>query len=256
MSIYFIAKKLLGTLLSPPLLYWLPIVAGLVLLRRWPRTGNSLLWGGVALGLFLCTPATVQLIAAPLEIHPTIDEPEAKRAQAIVILGGGQRRMNPEYDGSPSVNRLTLERLRFGAQLARNTDLPILVSGGAPTGITPEAELMGRALTVDFRTPPKWVEGASLDTSENAKFSAELLRGVKIERIALVTHAAHMRRAVEEFRAQGLEVIPAPMGFMSDGTLGEEFFDWLPNNSSAYTGWYAMHEWLGIGAQKLRFLSR
>ncbi|MFT3734201.1 MAG: YdcF family protein [Rhodocyclaceae bacterium] len=229
---------------------------GLILQRRWKRTGLSLTWGGVVLGLFLCTPATVQLITAPLETHPPIDEPDAKRAQAIVILGGGQRRANPEYDGKPTVNRITLERVRFGAQLARMTGLPILVSGGAPTGTTPEAELMGRVLTIDFRQPPQWVEAGSLDTSENAVNSAAMLRGFKIERIALVTHAAHMRRAVEEFRAQGLEVIPAPMGFMGDGTLGEEFFDYLPNNTSAYTGWYAMHEWLGIGVQKIRFAFR
>jgi uncharacterized SAM-binding protein YcdF (DUF218 family) len=256
MSLAFIAKKLLGTLLSPPLLYWLPILIGLIAMRRWPRTGKTLAWGGLAIGLFLTSPPTVQLITAPLERHATIDEADAKRAQAIVILGGGQRRANPEYDGGPSVNRLTLERLRFGAQLARATGLPILVSGGAPTGVTAEGTLMARALSVDFKQPAKWIEAASLDTTQNAKYSVALLRGVKIERIALVTHAAHMRRAVAEFEAEGIEVIPAPMGFMGDGTLGEEFFDYFPSNTSSYTGWYAVHEWLGILAQKIRFAFR
>ena len=32
----------------------------------------------------------------------------------------------------------------------------------------------------------------------------------------------------------------------------EEFFDFIPNMSSAYTGWFALHEWVGLAAQKIR----
>ena len=162
------------------------------------------------------------------------------------------RRFNEEFGGHATVNRLTLERVRYGARLARQTKLPVLLSGGAPTGSIPESVLMAETFKTDFGLQAKWVEIRSLDTEDNAVYSAEILKKAGISRVALVTHAAHMRRAVGEFEAAGLQVVPAPLSFMSDGPRGEEFFDYLPNMSSAYTGWYAMHEWIGILAQKIR----
>ena len=46
-----------------------------------------------------------------------------------MILGGGLRRSAPEYGGD-TLGRLTLERLRYGAMLAKRTGLPVMVSGG------------------------------------------------------------------------------------------------------------------------------
>ena len=54
---------------------------------------------------------------------------DAADAEAIVILGGGTRRNAPEYGGD-TLGRLTLERVRYGAQVAKLTALPVLVTGG------------------------------------------------------------------------------------------------------------------------------
>ncbi|HSD39200.1 MAG TPA: YdcF family protein [Rhodocyclaceae bacterium] len=249
----FVAKKWISLLLIPPALPFFITASGLLLLRFKPRTGKTLAWGGLLLWLFICTPFGTELMTAPLEIYPAITPKQLTEVQAIVILAGGQRHTNEEFDGGPTVNRLTLERVRYGARLARQTTLPVLVAGGAPTGLNPESTLMAETLKTDFGIAAKWMETRSLDTEQNALNSAEILKKAGISRIALVTHAAHMRRAVGEFEAAGLTVTPAPLSFMSDGPRGEEFFDYWPNMSSAYTGWYAMHEWLGIAAQKLRF---
>ena len=247
----FLLKKFLSVVLLPPLLPLLFIVGGLLFYRRHPRAAKTLAWGGVLLSLLLMTPAGVDLLSAPLERVPVLQTADLQRAQAIVILGGGQRLNMPEY-GSPVPNRLTLERLRYGARLARQSGLPVLVSGGAAPGKASEAAAMARSLREDFHIEPRWLEGKSLDTVGNAKFSAAMLHVAGIHRIVLVTHAAHMRRAMNEFAAQGFDVIPAPTGFFSGSSAGSVFSDFLPSAAAAYAGWYSLHEWLGLLAQSVR----
>ena len=111
---------------------------------------------------------------------------------------------------------------------------------------------MARSLREDFHIEPRWQEAQSPDTKRNAEFSAVMLRAAGIQRIVLVTHAAHMRRAMNEFAAQGLEVIPAPTAFFSDVSEGTEFSDFLPSATAAYAGWYTLHEWLGLLRQWMR----
>lgn len=243
----FWAKKTVALLILPPLGPLLLTVAGLALLGRRPRLGKTLAWVGVAATLLLSTPASVGLLLKGLEQTPVLDLDAARSAKAIVILGGGQRRHAPEFGGA-AVNRLSLERVRYGARLARRTGLPILVSGGAPTAEIPEALLMKDALERDFGLKVAWTESASRDTRDNARHSAAILKEAGIGRILLVTHAAHMPRAAAEFRAVGLEVIPAPTAWLGGPGGNEEVLDFLPSASAAYAGWFAVHEWLGRAA--------
>ncbi len=252
----FWLKKLISALILPPALPLLLTVAGLLFIGRRPRLGRALAWGGVALTLLLTTPVGVAWILRDLEPAEALAPEMAAEAGAIVIVGAGRRSHAPEFGGE-TVNRLALERLRYGARLARETGLPILVSGGAPTGDVPEAELMRETLETDFVVPVRWLETASLDTRDNARFSAVTLKAAGIDTILLVTHAAHMKRTREAFELAGLHVIPAPTGWLGGGgghaNSADEQPAWklLPNQSAAYAGWYAMHEWVGLLAYRL-----
>lgn len=249
----FWLKKLIAAFVLPPLLPIALTVLGLLLLGRHRRLGLTFAWSGVALGLLLTTPLTVGWLLAPLEPARTISMEAARSAQAIVILGAGRRSNAMEFGGD-TVNGLALERLRYGARLARELQLPVLVSGGAPTGKVPEAVLMSTALREDFDITTRWVEAASLDTRDNARYSAELLRAAGIKRIVLVTHATHMRRSQVEFEAQGLEVVIAPTAWLGRGPGAAEVDQvWpsLPSAGAAYAGWYALHEWIGLLAYRL-----
>jgi len=198
------------------------------------------------------TPAVVMQLAAALQAVPPVDLAAAKGAQAIVILGAGRNLAAPEYGGA-SAGRMVLERLRYCARLSRQTGLPVLVTGGAPNDSGPsEAALMRSALEEDFQVPVRWVEDQSADTRDNARFSARLLSAAGVKRVVLVTHAMHMRRAVGEFSAAGLEVVPAPTGYYDGGRDDSGFKYWLPNSAAAQFGWFACHEWLGLLAQRLR----
>ncbi|CAL93088.1 conserved hypothetical membrane protein [Azoarcus olearius] len=250
----FWLKKLVAAFVLPPLLPLVLGAAGLLLLRRRRRLGLALAWSGIAAGLLLSTPASVSRMLVPLEPTAVVDMEAARGAQAIVILGGGRRSHAAEYGGD-TVNRLTLERLRYGARLARATGLPLLVSGGAPSGDVPEATLMAAALREDFGIAPRWEEGGSFDTRDNARLSAAMLRADGVTRVVLVTHAAHMRRAEAEFALHGLAVVPAPTAWLGPGPEraddDDEVWPSLPSQGTAYAGWYALHEWMGLLAYRL-----
>lgn len=246
----FWLKKLVAVAILPPVLPLMLIVPGLALLVRHRRAGLALAWTGVAFNLALITPLTVGWLVDALEPTATLSGDAARRAQAVVVLGAGKRTYAPEFGGE-TVNRLSLERVRYAARLARRTGLPVLVSGGAPSGDLPEAELMKAALEEDFGVQVRWIETASRDTRQNAQFSTVQLRAAGIERILLVTHAAHMARARAEFEARGLEVIPAPTAWLGGGETGDSVLGLLPSQNTAYAGWFALHEWLGLIAYRL-----
>lgn len=246
-ALLFWLKKLLAALVLPPLLPLLPVVAGLLLLRRRPRLGRVLAWGGVALNLLLSLPASVGWLAKQLEDPRPLSLEASCGAQAIVVLGAGRRDYAPEYGGE-TLNRLALERVRYGARLARTTGLPLLVSGGGIGDETAEAVLMKSALEEDFGLTVRWAEARSRDTRENALFSAQILREADVRHVLLVTHAMHMPRAQAAFESAGLIVTPAPTGWLTDhGPPSEARFlpGQLPNANSAYAGWFAVHEAIG-----------
>jgi len=245
----FWLKKIASLLTLPPLAPLLVIGLGLFLAHRHRRTGLTLAWSGLALALALSSPYPVTLLLRPLENTPPVTLAAVSSAEAIVILGGGKRTHAPEYGGE-AVNRLTLERLRFGARLARESGLPVLVTGGLARDGAPEAELMRTTLETDFGVNPRWIERASRDTRENAQLSAIHLKAAGIERIVLVTHAVHMPRAQAEFEAQGLQVVPAPTAWLGGNPESEELPSLLPTANAAYAGWLAVHEWLGRAAYR------
>lgn len=244
--------KTLAALVLPPVGPLLLIALGLWLLRKHRRTGFSFAWAGVLATLLTSSPASVSWMLEGLEPDPPVSEAAVRESHAIVILGGGKRGYAPEYGGE-TVNRLTLERLRYGARLSRDTGVPILVTGGTLYGRHAEAELMQAALEIDFHVPVRWVEQAARNTRENAQFSAVHLQAAEARRIVLVTHAAHMPRARVEFERLGFEVVPAPTAWMGGGPQSYDGMpQLLPSAASAYAGWIATHEWLGRLAYRLK----
>lgn len=175
---------------------------------------------------------------------------DAVMPQAIVILGAGAV-IAPEY-GTHTLGAVSLQRVRYGAWLARRTKLPVLVSGGNPDDTPqPEAWYMQQALTEELGQPARWVEDTSANTHENAINSAALLKAAGIRRIYLVTTASHMMRARRSFELAGLEVIPAPTVY-SGRAFSLFWDDYVPNPASLSLWQELLHEVLGIVAYRLR----
>ena len=205
-------KAIAKALLLPPTGLLLLALIGLAMIRRHPRTGRLLAAASVITLLALSTPIVAGALVRLLDDSPPIDLAVAKTAQAIVIPGGGVRRNALEYGGD-TLGRLTLERVRYGARLAKQTGLPVLVTGGSVLGNTvPEAVLMKEALESEYGVPVRWVEDRSRNTRENAENSAHLLETDGVRKIVLVLHAFDVRRAVPIYEGAGVQVVPAPIG--------------------------------------------
>lgn len=244
-------------LILPPANLFLLIAIGLLAWRRWPRAGRIAAGTGVALLALLSTTAVADWFVTPLErMTRPLTGPERSGAQAIVVLAAGQLREAPEYGRRDIPDYIGLARLRYAAHLQRRTGLPILVSGGTAGdrgGSEPGysfGDAMATALREDFGVPVQWIEGRSRDTSQNAAFSAALLREQGVRRILLVTHAMHMARARAAFQRAGLEVVDAPTMFFSGQTRG--LHSWVPSVEGMRRSWYGIYELIGIVWYRLR----
>lgn len=208
----FYLKKFLTALILPPTSLLLLTIAGLAIasMSRRRRLGLGLAWVGSGTLLLLSVPLTEDLLTRAIADAVVIAPQRLADAQAIVILGGGLRREQMEY-GTDAPTAFTLERLRYGAFLARRSRLPVLVSGGRVfEGGRTEADVMGAVLESEFHVPVRWREERSRNTHENALYSARILKQAGITRVIVVSHAVDSRRARREFRAEGLEVTIAP----------------------------------------------
>jgi uncharacterized SAM-binding protein YcdF (DUF218 family) len=254
-------KPVLGALLLPPvpLLAMLLIGARLILPRRglgWfiVLLSTALLW------LTACTGAA--RIASQLFLQPppamTLDrvktlkaEVLARRPIAIVVLGGGMEPYAPEY-GVSNLNHASLERLRYGLWLGRETGAPVAFSGGtghAQGEAMAEAQVAARIAAQDFGRPLKWVEDESRDTRENAGRSIALLRRAGIEHIVLVTHGWHMPRALRAFAQAAdpsMRIEAAPMGVARDGS--RPVLLWIPSGAGFTEMRHVLHELAGLAS--------
>lgn len=248
--------KAVGALLTPPAVFLVLALLGLLLQYRWRYLGQAMVSGSVLALVILSAPATGDFLISTLEdsVEPLVLTRESlqKRAGAIVVLGAGRASDAPEYGGD-TVNGSALERLRYGARLHRASGLPLLVTGGSVFGEPiPEAKLMRDVLRQDFQVEVSWTEERSRTTHENAVFSRPILDASGVHRVTLVTHAWHMRRAILAFRQAGIDVIPAPTVYTApDSAAG--FMRFLPSGPGLSKSYLAMHEWIGIAWYRLAY---
>jgi uncharacterized SAM-binding protein YcdF (DUF218 family) len=242
-TMFIYLKTLVRNLILPPGGLLILALIGLLLSARRPRLGGTLVVIGVV-SLFLCSlPIVGESLQHLAERYPPLDPARPVNAQAVVILGGGAVRIAPEY-GGPAAAFETLERLNYGAFVARRRSLPVLVSGSAL-----EARAMQATLARDFGITARWVENRSGDTFENANFSARLLRPDHVSRIILVTSSTHEWRAVHEFVSAGFQVTPAPVGTLQpDERVLSRFVPNIEGLTQSYLGTY---ELIGDWARQL-----
>jgi uncharacterized SAM-binding protein YcdF (DUF218 family) len=237
----FWLKQFVKLVALPPVAPLLLALVGLIVAGRHPRAGRRMALVGVVALWLLATPVVGEFLVRSLDRTPALDIAHAAAsAQAIVILGGGIRRFAPEYGGA-TVNRITLERLRYGARVARATGLPVLVSGGAVRGAPAEAVLMRNVLVNELGVPVRWIEMRSHDTHQNAVGSAKILAANGIQRVILVGHSFDFPRSRREFEAAGIRVISAPIGIppaFDETDIG----DYLPGLNGLELSYYAIYE--------------
>ncbi len=254
-------KPVLTALVLPPvpLLLLMLLGARLMLPRR--GLGWLLILTSVAL-LWLAACTGSAKVLSQFVLHPPgaistdrIRELKAlpRGTAAIVVLGGGVEPFAPEY-GVSSLHHPSLERLRYGVWLGRQTGLPLAFSGGVGWGqndANPEARVAAQIAASEFGQPLKWVEENSRDTRENAIRTVALLKPAGVRHIVLVTHGWHMPRAVKAFEAAAAgesRIEPAPMGLAQNNET--PVLAWMPSSAGQSAVRTILREILGrfVGA--------
>ena len=258
-------RNFLAELLMPPGIWIVIAVLALFLFKQRPILQRSVVAMSLVMIWVTSTSAfaewsTHQLDALmnwpkPLSIQEQYQGHKPGAPQAIVVLGGGRRKGaldHPEYQYQ-DLSKESMERVRLAAQLARKTELPLLVTGGAPDQTIkndlPEALVMSWVFKNEYHLNVKWLEDQSSTTMENAQFSSQLLKKEGVHHIYLVTHFWHMPRAQRIFEQYGLKVTPAPHGYESAERLNP--LDFYPN-SIARTR-QIWHEALGMIWYRVRY---
>ncbi len=228
-----------SALALPPASLALAALLALLLLRG--RAGRVLALLALSALVLLSLPVVSMALLASLGVPPTA--PAGPPPGAIVVLGGDVDRL-ADPPGA-TLGSLSLERVRAGAALHRQTGLPVLVTGGVVDDLPlTVGALMAESMTADFNVPVRWTEAASPTTWENAEYSAPMLKAAGVSRVYLVTHAWHMRRSLLAFRRVGIDAVPAPVRPDSWPQLRASAF--LPRPSAWLGSFFAVHEWVGL----------
>jgi uncharacterized SAM-binding protein YcdF (DUF218 family) len=233
----------------PPFSLLLLALAGIIVCRGRPRLARGLILAALGLLYVFSTPIFGIHALSWLE-KPYADPVSVADARAIVVLSAGVNFDAPEY-GADTVDRLSLQRVRYAAFLHQRTGKPILVAGGSPVpGRPPVAKAMAAVLVNEFHCPVRWIEDRSLTTWENAKNSFAILNPAGVHTIYLVTSAWHMPRAAWVFRRFGFTVVEAPTGFHIPQPLDPLSF--VPEAGALLKSYYFFHEAIGCLWYRLR----
>ncbi len=252
-SFVYAAYKVIKLAVYP--LSWILLLLVFALFGLW-RGRRKLLQGclvaALALTYGLSLPPVARTLARTLESqHPAparIDPPPAAPTfDAVVVLAGGVGRrggLRPEDALKPA----SLERLLCGRSLMAQGLAPVLVlSGGNADPFadhTPESEIMARSLrTIGPSSGTVEVETNSRTTFENAVETKKLL-GARL-RIALVTSALHMPRAMALFKRQGFDATAFPCGYLA-GPPESGIREFLPEIKNLEDSTRAINEWVGL----------
>ena len=171
---------------------------------------------GTIIFYLLCTGLVAEKLMGWLEeIHTPPAQIETSGADVIVLLGGGAISQVPDVDGVGALCASPANRLLTAVRLQKILNVPILVSGGQTYSDSgAEAEISARVLkSLGVPDDKILTETKSVNTTQNARYSAEILRNKGLNKPVLVTSAFHMKRAMINFELYEFKPIAYPTDF-------------------------------------------
>ncbi len=200
----------------PPGIFVLLLIALSVKLFRIDRKLSIAVLFVTLIFYLLCTSLVAERLMGWLEeLHTPPAQIESSGADIIVLLGGGAISQVPDVDGVGALCASPANRLLTAVRLQRILNVPILVSGGqvySDSGA--EAEISARVLkSLGVPADKILTETKSVNTTQNARYSAQILRERSFTKPVLVTSAFHMNRAMLNFNLCGFEPTAYPTDF-------------------------------------------
>ena len=200
----------------PPGIFILLALALAVRLFKIDKLLSAAVLVGTIIFYLLCTGLVAEKLMGWLEeIHTPPAQIETSGADVIVLLGGGAISQVPDVDGVGALCASPANRLLAAVRLQKILDVPILISGGQTYSDSgAEAEISARVLkSLGVPDDKILTETKSVNTTQNARYSAEILRDKGLKTPVLVTSAFHMKRAVINFEMCDFKPIAYPTDF-------------------------------------------
>src|SRR6185503_14294276 len=244
--------KIAALLLAPPASLTVGALLALVLAAiGWRRLALLVLVLAVAHVMILSCPPVSDVLMGSLERRARAAEALAPPCcyDAIVVLGGGIGAAHPPELPDPHLND-GADRIWQAARLWKRGIAPrIIVSGGsfvAQHGGPPttEADAM-RIFLIDLGVPADAItdEGKALNTIENIRNVRAIIGNGKV---ALVTSAYHMPRALQLAARAGLNVGAFPTDFEAIPAARVPWDNWLPSTGSLSLSNLALREIIAL----------
>ena len=182
--------------------------------RRRERRLAACLAGVTFVFYLLCTGLVAEKTLGSLE--QAYLPPAEPKGDVIIMLGGGAYSDTPDVDGTGTLCASPASRLLTAVRLQRQLGVPILLSGGQVYEDTGAEAKIAKRVLMSLGVPEEKIltETKSINTSQNARFSAEILRENGLSHPILVTSAFHMKRSVLNFQKQGVAVEPFPTDYL------------------------------------------
>lgn len=176
--------------------------------------------------------------------------PVKAQGDVIVMLGGGATADTPNVHGKGHLMGFAANRLLTAAQLYHITGAPIIVSGGQVFANTGKEAEIARHILLGLGIPDDKiiVESQSLNTTDNARFSKEIIDQRGFTSPILVTSAFHMERSVQQFAKFNIRVTPYPTDYQTNTRFLFEWNQMWPRADAFYNTQLAVKEYLGLAA--------
>ncbi|MEH6415957.1 YdcF family protein [Pseudomonas sp. CGJS7] len=191
----------------------LAVIAAVVWLARWRRSGVTLFMAGALWSLLWSMPAAADALRDSLQRAYLGQSAEGMPASdAIVVLGGDIGRLDHFDSGDANAPELADNRVATAARAWHAGRAPTILLSGGPNGTTrgiSEARIMAEALNkLGVPSEALVLDEHSGDTRQNAEHSVRVASERGWHRVILVTSAMHMPRALGWFKRQGLAALP------------------------------------------------
>lgn len=212
--VYFL--KFGASWILPPGIFILLMLGLCVKLLKFSKKFSAAVFVVTLVFYLLCTSFVAEKFMGWLEeLHQPPAQVETSGADVIVLLGGGAISQVPDVDGVGALCASPANRLLTAVRLQKMLNVPILISGGqvySDSGA--EAEISARVLkSLGVPEDKILTETKSVNTTQNARYCATILREKNFAKPLLVTSAFHMNRAMLNFNLCRYKPIAYPTDF-------------------------------------------
>lgn len=250
LDLVYLIKFLYSAFILPPGIFILALIIFSIKIYKYKaKLGKNLLILTLVFYIFT-TPFLDNPIIRLLESKYTV--PNNPKGDVIVMLGGGATLDTPNLNFNGHLSGFAANRLITSAQLYKKLNIPIIISGGKVFKSTGTESEIAKNILINLGIPENSIitENKSINTTENAKYTKQILDKYNFKNPILVTSAFHMNRAVIQFKKFNVNVLPFPTDYQTNIHESIELNDFIPSSDSLLKLSLSIKEFIGIAASR------